>query len=104
MIPSFSVVPASMFAVTRLLLLVRTLGFELHQSWTWPIDKDGLEGCKGLSTKCHPYPTPRHSPWDGQNSGEIVSTSLVVLFRFVRVLTLNFKILVKTFLNSTSDG
>lgn len=98
MIPSFSVLPASMFAATRLLLLVRALGFELHQAWTWPIDEDGLEGCKGLSTKCPPYSTPRHS-------GEIVSTSLVVLFRFARVLTLNFKIfMVKKFLNSTSDG
>ena len=104
MIPSFSVVPASMFAVTRLLLLVRALGFELHQAWTWSIDEDGLERCKGLTTKCPPYPTPRYSPWDGQNSVEIVSTSLVVLFRCVRVLPLNFKLLVKKFLNSTSDG
>ena len=105
MSPSFSVLPASMFAVTRLLQLVRALGFELHQAWTWPIDEDGLERCKGLTTKCPPYPTPRHSPWDGQNSGEIVSTSLVVLCRFVRVLTLNFKIfMVKKFLNNPSDG
>ena len=58
MIPSFSVVPASMFAATRLVLLLGALGFELHQAWTWPIDEDGLEGCKGLSTKCPPYPTP----------------------------------------------